>query len=500
MSGLFGGLSTTSSAIQAHSKAVELAGKNLANINNPNYARQRINTTSISSSANGDLNTVVTRDIQQVRDKFLDLQIVSERSYTASLEIQDARLNELIGTLGETIDRVNDPAFVSDSPAESGSVRGTLNSFFNAFENYAANPTDPSTKAVLMQSAESMVDSFNRADARLDSMSESIDSEVATELDAFNARMEELSDLNRKISRIEIISGEGSANDLRDERQGLLEEISQYVKVEVEEVPGSFGQVSVSVRDANGENADLLRPGFAPREIYYSSTSGAFRVGNVAADLDLQAGKLASLLGVKDNQLADVRSRMDALANAVATNVNEIYYQAFVPAGVNPAVPEVSFFAQPTPPPSVSGIASTVDAGSIALYTGSTDAAVTDSIALTQDSLRASHSDYASSNDLANAIAALSETKFSGLGGLRMADYAVQTAVGLGQDIESVSNQYDVQKSMELLMKDQRAQVSGVSMDEEMADLVQYQRAFQASSRVFSVMSEMLETIVSGLR
>jgi flagellar hook-associated protein 1 FlgK len=70
----------------------------------------------------------------------------------------------------------------------------------------------------------------------------------------------------------------------------------------------------------------------------------------------------------------------------------------------------------------------------------------------------------------------------------------------LGQAIESNANQMRVQQDVDSLMKDRRAQVSGVSLDEEMANLVQFQRTFQASSRVFNVMSEMLETVVTGLR
>lgn len=500
MSGLFGNLSSTSSAIQAHSKSVELAGKNIANINNPNYARQRITTSSITTTTGNETNTVTSRELQQLRDSFLDSQIVQESSFLSSFEARDDRLRELLGVLGESIDRVNDPSFVSDKPSDDGSLRAGINKFFNAFENFAARPTDQASRSVVMQAAEDLVNNFNRTDARLDSLEGSIETEIATEVTSLNNRLSELSDLNRKIARVELVSGANSAADLRDERQGLLEEIAEFAQVEVQDVPGSNGQVSVNLRDTNGDQVEILRPGFAPEPVFYDAPNNVFRTSNSSLDIDLGAGKLPALQQVLGEDLADLRGRIDNLANTIATEVNEIYYQAFVPAGADPAVPEISFFAEPTPPPSVSGTPSTVDAGSIALYAGSTDPLVTDSVPLTQASLRASDSAFAGSNGIALAIAGLSEQDLSALGGIQLSEFITQTSVDLGQEIESNGNQMRVQEDVDALIKDRRAQVSGVSLDEEMANLVQYQRAFQASSRVFNVMSEMLETVVNQLR
>jgi len=500
MSGLLGNLSSTTSALQAQSKAVELTAKNIANVNNPNYARQRLSGGSISTTAGGGVETVVTLEVQQIRDKYLDSKVIQEVSYSSSLSARDSRLRELLGVLGESIDRVNDPAFIGDTPADDGGIRSSLNDFFNAFENFSARPTDEASKFVVMQSAEDIVNALNRSDSRIDVIEASIDTEINTELNAFNNRLIELSEMNKKIAKVEAVTGLGSAADLRDERQATLEQISGFIQIEVTEVDGANGQVSLSVRDSSGDQVEILRPSYEPYGVFYDSANNAFRSRNSSENLDLQAGKLSSLSQVKGDDIVQLRSQMDDLANTIATEVNELYYQAFVPAGVDPAVPEMSFFAQPTPPPSVSGVPSTVDAGNIALYAGSSDPLVTSSVPLSQDSLRASGSTFAGSNDIAKAIAGLPDLDFSGLGGQRMAGFVTGIAVGIAQDIESVSNQLEVQKDMEALIKDQRAQVSGVSMDEELANLIQYQRAFQATSRVFSVLSEMLETVVTGLR
>ena len=407
-------------------------------------------------------------------------------------------MREILAAFGETLDRVNDPSFISDLPQDNGGIRDSVNDFFNAFENFAANPTDRAARSVVMQSAQDMVSSFNRLDARLDKIDGSIVTEIQTEVNSLNKRMVELSDLNRQIARIESAAGEGAATDLRNERQTLLEEIAEFAQADVETVPGTNGQVAVRYRTESGETVDLLRPGFSPEALLYDAASNQFRLASSAQDLDLRSGKLAALAQVKEgDDLVGMRGQLDALANSVATEVNEIYYQPFVPAGADPAVPELSFFAQPTPPPSVSGVASSVDAGSIALYTGSSDPLVTDSQALSVDSLRSTDSGFAGANELALAIAGLSQQNHAALDGLSFSQAIIQTTIDLGQEIQSNGNQLAVQRDVGTLMKDRQAQVSGVSLDEEMSNLVQYQRAFQASSKVFQVVSEMLDTVVS---
>ena len=116
MAGLFTSLSNASSALQTHGKMVELAGKNIANLNNPKYARQRVSIGTIGTSTPGTAiqgGALVTTGIEQLRNAFVDKQLLNEISYSASLETQDLRLRQLLSDLGESIDRVNDPAFLS---------------------------------------------------------------------------------------------------------------------------------------------------------------------------------------------------------------------------------------------------------------------------------------------------------------------------------------------------------------------------------------------------
>lgn len=500
---IFSSLSNASTALQTHGKMVELTGKNISNLNNPNYARQRITVGTFGNSNSSGIQTgpLIATGVQQLRNVFVDKQILNEISHSASLESQSLRLQQLLSSLGESIDRVNDPAFISDSQEQGSGVRSAVDSFFNAFESFSARPSDSSSKQVLFQASKALTESFNRVDQRMDTLEKSLNDEIQGEVSVLNRRLSELSDLNKEISRAESSGGRGASNDLRDQRQAKLEEISEIVLIETREVVGSGGQIEVIARDVDGDPVNLVTVGTTSSDVTFDTSSGVIKSVSTGAVLDLQAGQLSALFQVKEGALTDTRNEMDALANTIATEVNELYYQAFVPAaGATPAIPEISFFAEPTPPPSVSGIPSTVTAGTIALYQGSDDPSVTESISLTAENLRATETEFGGANDLASAIAALASTDQESLGGVSFSEQAILSVVSLGQDISEIENRLDVQKSVQSILTDQRAQISGVSMDEEVANMVQYQRAFQASSRVFNVLSEMLETIVTGLR
>ncbi len=78
-------------------------------------------------------------------------------------------------------------------------------------------------------------------------------------------------------------------------------------------------------------------------------------------------------------------------------------------------------------------------------------------------------------------------------------DYFAQSVTDLGQSLSSANARVNDQSNIEQLVRGQRDSISGVSLDEEMADLVKFQRAYQASARVFSVVDDLLDTLVNRL-
>lgn len=502
MSGIFSSLNAAASALQTHSRSVQQTGKNIANVNTEGYTRQRLITGSIASF-NGEVGVdsgpLVALGSVQKRDIFIDRQMLSEISYLQTLETQDFRLRQALANLGDSIDRSGESQFVDDLAQSGGGLRGSLDKFFNSFEALSSRPNDATTRQVLFQSAEALVDNFRRVDSRFEIMQSELDTQLEVELDSFNQRLSELDSINREIGRLEVAQP-GAALDLRDQRQQKLEEIAEYALVDAKEVPGANGQISVTMRAESGEFIPLIHPGEAVREVYYDEDESSFRIAGSGTNLDIESGRLTAIAEVRDNSVARIRADLDLLANTVATQVNELYYQAFVPAGADPAVPEQSFFQLPTPPPGVSGVPSTVTAGSIALYSEPSDPATVSAYTpLTVNSLRTSDTEFKGANDLALAIADLSNQTMADLGGIEMSEFSSRMVTALGQEIEEIQNRKVVQENVKSILEQRRGEVGGVSMDEEVSNLVQYQRAFQASSRYFNVLSEMLETMINTL-
>ena len=103
------------------------------------------------------------------------------------------------------------------------------------------------------------------------------------------------------------------------------------------------GQISINVRDQNGGVVSILEPGFRAKEIFFDATSQSLNIVGSGEALDLGAGSLPALLEVRETYVAEIRDELNLMANNVATEVNEIYYQAY-DATTFPVTPEISFF------------------------------------------------------------------------------------------------------------------------------------------------------------
>lgn len=468
MSGLLNTLNVSVKALAAHSRAIETTGKNLANVNNPSYARQHV--------VYGDRGTVITPTgaeslglealaVEQVRDTLLDRQIMREIALKSAFEAEQSGYQRAQAGLGQSIDR-------SQSISETGSsgaagLSAALDDFFNAVQSFASRPTDSGERQMLLQRAAILTDRFQLADSRIAQSQTDLDAKIASDLEDTNRLLETIADLNSQIGRFEI-NARGSAVDLRDQRQARLEELAAKLPVEIQE--GSSGQVEIIAKDAAGADVVLVSLASVRGTVAFDGTQVTAGAG--ATPLALPSGSIKGALNARDGAIQTLRADLDLLARQLVTAVNGAY---------NPGGTAGDFFAAD----------------------GLTAATLSLDPSLDTSTLRASNGGAAGDNSLALAVARLANTTFSTADG----DYIDGTfntfyskAVSkLGQALASANSRVDDQTNIERLVRSQRDAVSGVSLDEEMADLLKYQRAFQASSRVFNVMDQLLETVVERL-
>lgn len=465
MSGLYYSLNTTVKALNAQSRGVDLAGRNLANVNNPAYARQRV--------ILGDRGTVVTPDgaqglglealgVQQLRDSLLDRQVMREISLRAAYASEQQGYSRAQAGLGQGVSSAGSV----DGTTSSG-LDAALNDFFNAFQGLAARPTDVGERQTLLQKAGILTDRMRLTDTRLAQVQSDLDAQIGNDVGDANRLLQTVADLNAQIARIEI-GHPGSAVDLRDQREARLEELAAKLPVSVT-VTGT-GTLQVAMKDATNADVLLVDGSAVTGPVAFNGTGltgGASATALVAA-----SGSIAGALTARDGAVQTLRDNLDLLAGQLVSAVNAAY---------NPASTPGADFFDPAG----------TTAGTISLQAG-----------LTATTLRAG-TGSAGDNSIALAVSAVASRTFStGSGDAfdgTITQFYSSTVSNLGQALSGANARVEDQDRIEQLVRSQRDAVSGVSLDEEMADLVKYQRAFQASSRVFTVIDDLLDTVVNRL-
>lgn len=467
---LFGDLNSAAQSLDTFSQGVAIAGKNLANATNPAYARQRL--------VLGDLGTVQTDigpqsmgvqavGIQQIRDQLLDAQLTREISNTSLWQTQQYNLNKAQIDLGVQVNLATDSSAIGDASQTTTGIGSALNDFFNSFQELSANPTDAGTKQVLLQQAGGLVSQFNVTDSHLADLQNDITNQVTTDVSTVNGLLQDIGDLNSQIQKLEITSP-GAAVDLRDQREAKLEQLGQYINFTATEVPGTHGQVQITTYD-NASNPVVLVDKATAATINFDGTN--FTTGTPPITLGLQSGSLKGQVDVRDGAIQQLRDDVQTTASALAQAVNQAY---------NPTGATGNFFQIPP----TNGI--------IALDP-----------TLTFDTLKTTDTGDAGGNELALAVAGLA-TKQLSTGGGDLIDgtitgYFAKTVSGFGETLAGVNDRVDNETTLQQAVRTQRDSVSAVSQDEELTDLMKYQRAFQASSRVVNIIDNLLDVVVNGL-
>lgn len=473
MLGLFGALRLGTRALAAQRQGVEVAGHNLANVNNTAYARQRV---SIQSTASSDGLTdpvgsgVEVVAIRQIRDRILDGQVIAEGGVSGSLEAQQRALKTAQSLLGQSIDRGNTGAggtSAADGVGGGQQLAAGLADFFNSFASLAAQPASIPEREITLRRAAALAAQFPALDNRLSILGRQLDESLDTDLKSANALLSDIARLNGQISRTEVVSG-GSANDLRDQRLAKLESLSGVIGFDsIEASDGSLaivvGGVSLVTSDVREKTLETFTNTDGNRMIRASGTTDA---------LAITSGRVHGTLDARDGGLKDLRSGINDLAKSLIDEVNSVHSAGFALDGTTGR----AFF----------------------LGSSAADIRVNQALLDNPTSLQVSGSATArGDNRVAQALSQLGNRPIAALDGQTLGNAYNRIVGRLGEDLASVNQQLADQKVVAELLKGQRDSVSGVSIDEEMADLTRFQRGYQASAKLINTIDELMDTTLS---
>ena len=463
MSNIMGLLTIGQTALLAHQKAIDITGNNIANVNTEGYSRQRLNLVQNSPVrvTNLTMSTGVSAEqsIQRFYDEFVNSQLNSENESLGRWEAQKSALEKIEVMFDEV----------------SGYGLSTaMSDFFNAWQDLANNPSGHVERVQLVSAAETMTETFNQISSSIQEFQSDINTNVDNIVDEVNSITEKIAGLNQKITQVEVTGH--NANDYRDERDLLVKELSKLI--DIESFEDGNGNMTITVGDGKPlvENSSAWEltttDNGGVQDVFWKSSDGS--TVNITNAID--DGELKGWIETRDVLLNDYSSRMDDLAAAIVDSVNTLHsggttLDGTITSGVN--------FFDPA-----GNDAATISVNADILSNVQLIAAADAS------------EDVPGGSGNAIAISELQNSSQATLGNATFDSYYNSLVGDVGQDATSANFNYEHQTSMVNRLENQRQEISGVSLDEEMVNLVKFQHAYNAAAKIITTVDEMMQTLL----
>ena len=456
MSSLFGALSIAAGALDAEQGAMNATTNNVANVNTPGYSRLQPVLVENDPLVLGSLTYgqgVTLQKLESVRDPILQLRIEQETQ-------QQGQLSAFTSAMQQA-----QVQFTSSS----SDIGSQISNFFTSVNQLSTDPTNLSVRQGVLAAAGNLATVFNNTSNSLTQQQSGIDQNVSQDVQQVNTLTTRIASLNTQISQLQGVSQDASA--FEDQRDVLIGQLSGLI--DVSSIKSDNG---LTLTTANG--APLVVGGQSFALTTQTNASGFQDVYSQGVDITskLTSGQLAGLIQVRDQTIPGVLSNLDTLASGLANALNTANKAGFDLHG-NPGV---DIFT----PPSVSGKG----------YAG------TMAVQMTDPSLIAASSDgSAGSNGNVAVIAAVQNANVIGAAGSQTtpADYYSSIVFNVGNDVSNGSAELTASQLVLNQLNDQRGSISGVNLNEEAANMVQYQRAYDAAANVVTTINDMIYTAIN---
>ena len=456
MSDLLASLSMASRALAAQQAGLDATGQNIANVNTPGYTRRTVDLA--ASPPLGPLSAGSGAEVVAIRAERADLletQLRHEQPAQGREAAMAASLSQIEAALG--------------TPGQS--IDASLTQFFNAFSQLAQDPTSGVARQQVIVQGQSLTHSFNDVASRLASAQRDVDDQVRSSVDQINALATRIASLDASMSGP---AGASGAEAVRDNLGVALSSLSKLIDIGV--VSRSDGGVDVSIGNGHslviGSTATALGVSALPVTGFADLTSGGT---NVTAAIT--GGSIGGLLHVRDGLLPGYTTQLDQLAFGVATSVNAAHaagYDLNGTAGGN-------FFA---PLASANGAAAALS--------------VSNAIVANGNLIAAAATPTPGDNQNARTITDLRQAVLAG-GTTNPVDTWAALVYRVGTDAQVATNDKASRDEVVKQLQTLRDQVSGVSLDEEAANMMRFQRAYEANARYFSAVETTLNMLMQAL-
>lgn len=445
---ILGILNIGTTALLASRSALNTTSNNIANASTPGYTRQSVVlsgipsglTTSIGSSGMG----VMVSDVTRMYDSFTSLQLRTEKSAAAYWNAYSNYAASSENVFNETSNTGIGPA---------------VTNFFNAWQQVAQDPGNTVQRTSLINAGQYLASRISGAYNTLADQQTQIYKNSQDLVTQANNITRQIYNLNEKI-----VSSPG-ALDLKDQRDALVEQLNQITHVStVEDGSGRYniylgGTALVDATGSYNMSASLD-----------TNDAMQFSVGSTNVNSSMSSGQLKANLDARDTTIAGYIDQLNTFATDFSTAMNNQQAAGFDLNGIA----GTNFFTAPT-----------------AFAARDMKVAITD-----PDAIAASGTAAGVPGDNTNAQAFADLANSAIIGGVTPIDFYSRIVAAAGADAQSANTYVTFQTSLVNQLETQRQATSGVSLDEEAVNLVQYQKSFEAAAKMISVGNDLLDTII----
>jgi flagellar hook-associated protein 1 len=462
-----------SSALMAQQLAISVTGQNIANVNTTGYSRQRVNMVNTAVPSNlGPVGTgVKTTGISRIYDQFLNASINDDIQQKGTWEAKSQTLTQIESIFTETTD---------------DGLSQNLSKFWNAWQDLSNNPSGYAERKAVADQGQALAQNLQDDYNSLDRIQTDMDDRITAAVVDVNTMATQISNLNDNIANIERLGQ--PANDLRDQRDLLLNQLAEKINFTSSE--DSDGRVTVTL----GNNKKLV--GNPPdgklstvvntsnhnyHDLVWTDTFGTTTTINSS----ITAGNLNGYLNVRDSLVSGYKDSLNKLAVQIITEVNSQHAKGTDLEGSS----GVDFFKGT----SAATIQLNSDPGEDILNNLNLIAAAAAGTV--------SPEPVSGDNTNALAISQLQTEKWTIDGNTVTFDTYYNSLVSsVGTDSRNASTNLTQQTNIVDQTNNLRDSISGVSTDEEMTNLIQFQHGYAAAAKLIDTVSQMMDTVINMVR
>jgi flagellar hook-associated protein 1 FlgK len=452
---LISSLNIALQSMQAEQEALATTTNNIANANTPGYTRETVSFEETPPVQYGGLllgDGVTIGQITSQRDSLLQAGLEQQTQ-------QQAKYNSYLGTMQQVQSLFNE--------SSGNGVQGSVTAFFNSLQQLSTSPSDSNLRQAVLTAAQNMAQTFNTTAGNLSQMQQSANVTVTQTVNQINSLTSQIASVNAQVTAA-TESGQ-NAGTFIDQRDQLIQQLSGLVDVSTIDT----GNGGVTLTTSNGTALVAGNQSFQ-LTTQTSAVSGFQDVYSQGSDItsSLAGGSLAGAIQARDVTIPSILSSLDALAYGIGSSVNSVNEAG---TDLNGNAGGALFLV---PASGAAGAASTIAA------------AITD-----PSKIAGSLNGTAGDNSNINAMLALQNQSI--VNGQTPLNAYSNLVFQVGNDVSTAQANSTASSAMVQQLQNQISSVSGVDVNQESVNLVQYERAYQAAAQVSGIIDTLTATAIN---